>query len=192
MIEKYKIQIKGTRPLLMHSCNSMLEENNKTTTRSKEYDPKTEAEKALYKDGDGGIIVPSFCILSCLKEAAKNYQIPGKGKRTFKNYIFAGVRIDPDNIPLISDNGWEIDLKTVVISRSRIVRARPRFDNWSLEFTIEIVDPIIPPSSMKQFIIDAGKYNGLLDFRPLYGLFELVSFEPIKEEVEQKGNNAHL
>ena len=25
MIEKYKIQIRGTRPLLMHSCNSMLE-----------------------------------------------------------------------------------------------------------------------------------------------------------------------
>lgn len=183
MIEKYKIQIKGTRPLLMHSCNSMLEENNRTT-RSKEYDPKVEAEKALYKDGDGGIIVPSFCVLSCLKEAAKNYQIPGKGKRTFKNYIFAGVQIEPGNISLISDN-WVIDLKTVVVNRSRIVRARPRFDNWILEFTIEIVDPIITPDNIKQIIIDAGKYNGLLDFRPLYGLFELVNFKPIEEEREK-------
>ena len=183
--EIYKVGIRGTRPLLMHSCNSMLEENNKTT-RSKEYDPQIEAEKALYKDGSGGIIVPSFCVLSCLKEAAKNYQIPGKGKRTFKNYIFAGVQIEPNNIPMISDNGWEIDLKTVVINRSRIVRARPRFDNWSLEFTIELVDPIITPDNIKQIIIDAGKYNGLLDFRPLFGLFELVNFEPIEEEREER------
>ena len=187
MSETYKLQIKGTRPLLMHSCNSMLEENSGTTTRSKEYDPKIESEKALYKDRDGGIIVPSFCVLSCLKEAAKNYQIPGKGKKTFKNYIFAGVKIEPNDIPLISDNGWKIDLKTVVVNRSRIVRARPRFDNWSLEFTIELADPIITPDNIKQIIIDAGRYNGLLDFRPLYGLFELVSFKPIEE-----GVNTHL
>jgi len=184
--EIYKVEIRGTRPLLMHSCNSMLEENNKTTTRSKEYGPEAEAEKALYRDGDGGIIVPSFCVLSCLKEAAKNYQIPGKGKRTFKNYIFAGVQIEPNNIPLISDNGWEIDLKTVVISRSRIVRSRPRFDNWSLEFTAELIDPIITPDNIKQIIRDAGKYNGLLDFRPLYGLFELVTFKKEGENGERR------
>lgn len=80
MTEKYKVQIKGTRPLLMHSCASMLEENNKTT-RSKEYNPKEEAEKALYRDTEGRIVVPSFCVLSCIREAAKNYQIPGKGKK---------------------------------------------------------------------------------------------------------------
>ena len=177
--EIYEVEIRGTRPLLMHSCNSMLEEYGKTATRNKEYDPKTEAEKALYKDESGRIIVPSLCILSCLREAAKNYQIPGKGKRTFKNYIFAGVRIEPENIPLISDNGWSIDLKTVVVNRSRIVRARPRFDEWTLRFNIEIVDPIITPEILEQIIKDAGKYNGLLDFRPLYGLFEVTKFEKV-------------
>lgn len=176
-MEQYKVRIEGTRPLLMHSCNSMLEEGNNKATRSKEHDPKVDAETALYKDKEGAIVVPSFCVLSCLRGSAVNFQVPGKGKKTYKNFVYAGVQIDTENIPLISKNGWEIDAKTVVVQRSRIVRARPRFDEWALEFTIEIIDPVITPAVLKQIIEDAGKYNGLLDFRPLYGLFQLTTFE---------------
>ena len=181
-METYKVRIEGTRPLLMHSCNSMLETNNGKPARSKEYDPKTDAETALYKDKEGNIVVPSFCVLSCLRGSAVNFPVPGKGKKTHKGYIYAGLRIEPENIPLITENGWEIDAKTVVVQRSRIVRARPRFDEWALEFAVEIVDPIIAPAILKQIIEDAGKYNGLLDFRPLYGLFALTTFEKAVNE----------
>jgi len=157
----------------------MLEESNNKAARSKDHNPKTEAETALYKDKDGEIVVPSFSILSCLRGSAVNFQVPGKGKKTYKNFIYAGVKMEAGDVPLISRNGWEIDLKTVVVQRSRIVRARPRFDEWALEFVIEIVDPIITPDVLKQIIEDAGKYNGLLDFRPLYGLFKLTSFEKV-------------
>lgn len=183
-MEIYKVRIEGTRPLLMHSCNAMLEESNNKATRSKEHDPQADAEMALYKDKEGNIVVPSFCVLSCLRGSAVNFQVPGKGKKTYKNFIYAGVRMDTENIPLISGNGWEIDAKTVVVQRSRIVRARPRFDNWALEFAVEIVDPIITPAVLKQIIKDAGKYNGLLDFRPLYGLFKLTAFEKVVNEEE--------
>lgn len=177
--ERYRVEIEGIRPLLMHSCDSMLEESKNKTTRSKEHDPKVDAETALYKDVKGDIIVPSFCVLSCLRESAKNFQVPGKGKKTFKNFIYAGVQIEPMDIPLIYRGGYEVDLKTVVVQRSRIVRARPRFDEWTLIFTLEIIDPIITPQILKQIIGDAGKYNGLLDFRPLYGLFKLTKFERV-------------
>lgn len=176
--EGYRVRIKGIRPLLMHSANSMLDE--KEQTRSKEHNVEEDLEKALYKDSDGNIVVPSLAVLSTVKKSAANFQIPGKGKKTYKDFIFAGLRIDPYEIPLISDNGWTPDLRTVVLNRSRIVRARPRFDNWELEFDIEILDPIISPDTLKRLIADAGKYNGLLDFRPLFGLFELVSFNKMK------------
>ena len=183
-MEQYKVRIEGTRPLLMHSCNSMLEAGNDKATRSKEHDPKTDAETALYKDKEGKIVVPSFCVLSCLRGSAVNFQVPGKGKKTYKNFVYTGLQIDTENIPLISENGWEIDAKTVVVQRSRIVRARPKFDNWALEFVVEIIDPVITPAVLKQIIEDAGKYNGLLDFRPLYGLFQLTTFERVDEEKE--------
>lgn len=47
---------------------------------------------------------------------------------------------------------------------------------------MEIIDPIITPAVLKQIIEDAGKYNGLLDFRPLYGLFRLATFEKAENE----------
>ena len=181
-MEKYNVRIEGTRPLLMHSCNSMLEQSNNKTTRSKDHDPQKEAETALYTDKDGVIVVPSFSVLSCLRGSAVNFQVPGKGKKTYKNFIYAGLKIEAENILLESDAGYEVDLKTVVVQRSRIVRARPRFDDWALEFVIEIVDTIITPDALKQIIEDAGKFNGLLDFRPLYGLFKLTTFEKIADE----------
>jgi len=49
-----------------------------------------------------------------------------------------------------------------------------------LEFTVEILDPVVTSSSLKEILIDAGKYNGLLDFRPLFGLFEVVTFEKVQ------------
>lgn len=108
MPETYKVRIEGTRPLLMHSCNSMLEADNGKATRSKEHNPKTDAETALYKDKEGNIVVPSFCVLSCLRGSAVNFQVPGKGKKTYKNFIYAGVRMETENIPLITENGWEM------------------------------------------------------------------------------------
>ena len=116
----------------------------------------------------------------------KTIRYRARVKKTYKSYVFAGILIEPENILLNTNNGWEVDLKPVVINRSRVIRARPRFDAWMLDFTVEINDPIITPSSLKQFIVDAGKYNGLLDFRPLYGLFELLSYEKVEE------NDAHL
>ena len=176
-MEKYKVRIKGERALLMNACH--LEAN---TQRSKDYNSEKEAEKAMYRDAKGNIGVPSLCILSCLRESAKNFRVPGRGRKTFKDYIYAGLRIEPEFIPLIAENGYEIDLRPVVVQRSRIMRARPKFNDWCLEFVVEIIDPIVTPDSLKQILEDAGKYNGLLDFRPLFGLFLLEIFKRVENE----------
>jgi len=175
--ETYSVELTGTRPLLQHSCKNMIEDGEKPAGRNKEHIPLEEAESALYKDSKGNIIVEAKSILACLRTVAVNYKIPGRGKKTFKDFVYAGVQIDPLEIPLISKGGWELDKQVVVVNRSRIVRARPRFDDWKLRFNAELVDPIIRGTDLKQFFMDAGKYNGLLDFRPLYGLFELTHFE---------------
>lgn len=173
-MEKYNVRIKGERALLMNVCR--LEAN---TQRSKDYNPEKEAEKAVYRDAEGNIGIPSLCILSCLRESAKNFRVPGRGRKTFKDYIYAGLRIEPEFIPLITENEYEIDLRPVVVQRSRVMRARPKFNDWELEFVIEIIDPIITSDSLKHIIVDAGKYNGLLDFRPLFGLFKVEAFVEI-------------
>jgi hypothetical protein len=174
-MEIYKVKIKGVKPLLMHKP---VEIGNKPKLRRGEHlDPKVEAESYLYKDENGRIVIPARMIKACIRNAGRNYRVKGRGKTTFGAMIRAGIDIEPENIPLISD-GWKVDIQTVVIQRNRVPRARPRFDNWELEFKIINKDPtIIHKDTLKQILIDAGKYYGIGDFRPEFGLFEIVSFE---------------
>jgi hypothetical protein len=166
------VSIVGTRPLIMHRMAA----SENAQKRGAKIDPQQEAEAGLYKN-ENGIFVPAFNVLSCLREAGKDFRVAGKGRTTFSKYIVGGVLITPDEIPLISKGGWKIDLRNVVVGKSRIVRARPSFDDWQLDFEIEIIDEIITPPALKEIIEAAGKYIGLCDFRPIFGRFRVDRFE---------------
>lgn len=181
MSEKFKVEIKGTIPLLMNSPENILK-SQETKRAREDITHKEAAEKVLYKDKNNNPIVPALNLLTCLRDSAVNFKVPGRGKKTFKNFIYAGLRIEPEQIPIISSKKWIVDMRTVVINRGRVPKARPRFDEWKLVFEVEIYDPIITSSNLKQFLMDAGKFNGILDFRPLFGLFEVTKFEKIKNE----------
>ena len=185
-IETYKVRIEGTRPLLMHRISDLGNGNSK---RGKQHDPEKEAAAAVYRDAEGNIVVPMLNVLSALRDAAVDFRVAGKGKKTHKNYIYAGIRIEPEEIPLEyepnGDKPWAVDIRPVVLNKKdRIPRARPRFDKWALEFVIQIVDPIINPDSLKAILEAAGRYVGLCDFRPLFGLFQVTKFEPVAEAEE--------
>lgn len=177
MNEKFEVEIKGIRPLLMHSAETM--EAGEELAK-KDRGTKVEAESYLYKDGNGKICCPSIVLLSALKNSAVNFLVGGKGKKTYKNYIYSGVAIEQENIELIS-NGWELDKKTVVVGRARIIRARPKFNEWSMKFTMAILSDVVTPPILKTMLEHTGKYSGIMDFRPLYGLFEVTKFEEIKK-----------
>jgi hypothetical protein len=176
MQEIYLVKIVGVKPLLMHNPEKSISDKPKLR-RGEHLDPKVEAESYLYKDADGKIGIPSVNIKACIREAGRNYRISGR-RTTFAAMVRAGLEIKPyPIIPLIHD-GWKVDVRSVVIQRSRIPRARPRFDKWALEFEITNNDPtIIHSDTLKRILIDAGKYCGLGDYRPEFGLFEVEKFE---------------
>jgi hypothetical protein len=183
-MERISVKICGSRPLLMNSCQQMItaKENEVAKKRGREeISAQVEAERCLYKAADGTVFIPAFCLLSAMRAAGVNRLVPGKGKKTYKGYIFSGVRITPDEMPVLTEKGWAPDLKPVVIGKARVIKARPRFDDWAVECELQIVDPIITKADLKEILIEAGKYNGLCDFRPLYGLFDVERFEEIKE-----------
>jgi len=173
--ETYSIKIVGTKPILMHAPTGL---GDKPRLRRGEHlEPKVEAESYLYKDEKGNIVIPSVNVKACIREAGRNYRIKGR-RTTFASMIRAGLDIRPfPHIPLIHD-GWKVDIRPVVVQRSRILRARPRFDKWALEFEIINHEPtIIHKETLQKILIDAGKYYGLGDFRPEFGLFKLEKFE---------------
>ena len=180
-METYKVKIKGTKPLLMHNPESQFSgiSNKPKLRRGEHLEPKVEAESYLYKDSNGNICIPARIIKACIRNAGRNYRVKGRGRTTFSAMISAGIDIEPEMIPLIH-NGWKIDIQIVSIQRNRIPRARPRFDEWSLEFKIINKDPtIIHEDTLEKILIDAGKYYGIGDYRPEYGLFEIVEFKKL-------------
>jgi hypothetical protein len=177
--EVYYIKIAGTKPLLMHAPTGL---GDKPRLRRGEHlDPKVEAESYLYKDVEGKICIPSVNIKACIREAGRNYRVSGR-RTTFAAMIRAGLDVKPfPYVPLIH-NGWQVDIRPVVVQRNRILRARPRFDEWALEFQIINNDPtIIHQDTLKKILEDAGKYYGLGDFRPEFGTFKVEKFEKIHQ-----------
>lgn len=173
VIETYSVSIRGTRPLLMHRFDGggVGARKKRGTIPS----PDEEAKNALYKAHDGTIFVPSMWIEGALTNAAKDFKM--MGRRTFRDSVRASVVVDPLEIS-IEPQEWVVDSRSAVVQRARILRARPRWDNWTLKFTVQVSDPRVTQNDLKQFLEEAGRTVGIGDYRPKFGLFEITEFKP--------------
>ena len=180
-----QVEIEGTSALLMHSPKMMLEkalnglnDELKSTKKGLKYDLKKEAENAAYRMKSGELFIPAEAIYGCLIQAASFYKIQKKSA----NSVIAGtVRINPGEIGL-GTKKYEIDLRTVCIQRSRIVRARPKLNKWKAQF--EIIynnDMISDPNILKAILTEGGLRIGILDFSPRhkgsFGCFKIKSWK---------------
>lgn len=180
-VEVVDVKLVGIKPLLMHAVPASLGVKG----RKKEIpSPQDEAEAGLHKDKEGHIIMPALNLLGCLRKAAGDFKL--SGRKTYRDYMFSGLEVRPDEIPLLDGldgsraTTWEVDIRPAVIQRARILRARPRFDSWSLQFQIAITDPMIRASVLGDILKAAGQYVGLCDYRPLFGRFKVEQFEVVK------------
>ena len=180
MIEKYRTVIKGTRPLMVNRYP--LEEaatGKGKAPKPTVFDKEKETEKCLYKNAEGIIYIPAEHIEGAMIHGAAKIRIgAGQGKKTFKKLVAQDVIIMPREIPFKEPKDpskYIIDLTTGVIPSTggRVPIARPRWDEWSLEFTIINNNPgDISIETMENILIEAGK-EGIGTYRLKYGKFEV-------------------
>lgn len=180
-MKSVEVEITGETPLLMHNiAGADLE--NKSRKTLKTYNDKEEAEKSAYwmKEGKKKVLcVPSRCLYGCLRTASGYFKVRG---RSMRPVIAGSVRIEPENISLGTDK-YEMDKQSVVVQRARIMRVRPKLENWKLLFKLVYnQDYITDPEILKNILEEAGVKVGLLDFRPAnggqYGIFTVTKFQP--------------
>jgi len=140
------VKIEGIAPLLMNRFKMPEEEQETIQKRDKIYDPVKDAESALYKDDDIGCYAPSTWIEACLREAGKNIK---KGRGTMKATVLSSVFVEPEKIPLNKETYDDIDRRPVVIQRNRIVKSRPKFNSWELEFTVNFDEGRVRKEELK-------------------------------------------
>jgi hypothetical protein len=182
--KKIRVKIKGLTPLLMNRLNPD-DLNVRTTKRLGKPDFEGEAERSAYIDKINGkkqLYIPSEAIFRCILNASTFHRIK---RQSFTGLLSGTIRIEPEKIPLGTAK-YEIDIRAVVIQRSRVLKARAKIPNWEAEFFIiynnDYLSQVI--DKLEEIIKDAGIRFGLLDWRPQkkgnFGTFEVVSFEFIE------------
>lgn len=192
-MKNLKVTWKGISPLIMHSCQCVnplhpisRELKKLTSKRTKTEDDLLKISDleweagAYWKDGLG-LYIPAENTEATIKNGAKAFK---KGK-DFEKYVAVTDLYIPFNYgenlskeELISDYQYR-DTRIMTIQRSKIVRTRPRFDQWNITFNLMYDESKIDLDTIVTVMEYAGSYVGLCDSRPKYG-----KFTPIIEEVD--------
>ena len=174
---KIKVKVKGVSPLLMNKFT--YDGGDEILKRGKKvYIPEEEAEVKTYRTEEGKLYLPNTHFEASMVKAATDFKMTGR--KTYKEYVKAGVFVEQEEI-ILDQQEYEIHAEPVVIQRSRVMRWRPKFKEWSCSFTIEITDDMINQSTLKEILGMAGKYKGVGDHRPRFGRFKVTEWKITKK-----------
>jgi len=175
-----KCEIKGTAPLLQHKMSLEQEAQLESKTKKSVGQAKGDNPESYLYLIDGKIYQPSEHIFQAIIKQLSSYKIQGRGKKTYKEIGKGSIGLTPEYI-LHNNQNYVIDSRTVVIpaTKGRTIRKRPRFNDWSLNFTITLFNDDLPSEVIKSALDDAGREGGLGDYRPRFGRFIVTEFKEL-------------
>lgn len=133
-----------------------------------------EWQAGLYLENKA-VVIPDTVLLGMITAAAKKIKKGPQAKSgIFVQGNFPLQHEGPKDLEkLWKDERFRLTVK-VTVNRNSIMRTRPKFDKWSLEFPVEIDPSLINESDLTEILNIGGKQIGLGDWRPRYGRFEAV------------------
>lgn len=191
-MKKLVCRVSGLLPVIFHNGDlaDPLNEFAKAMRQVSSKKKKTEADFAqlaklefmggLYFDAKGRVIIPDFAIEACLVNAAKKDR---KGKHA-QAAIFASHAVLEYDGPRTREELWEDGRFRysvgVRVGQSRVIRTRPKFNEWAAEMDIEFDDSLMNQDEIEHIIRTAGLQIGIGDRRPKFGRFKVDSIKPAK------------
>lgn len=138
---------------------------------------RLEFQAGLYMGQDGPVL-PNHVVEGCLINGAKKTKAGLKAKSGMfveksSQLIYDGPK---DREGLWADENYRL-VVPVVISRARIMRTRPIFNNWTCEVVVNYDDEQVDKRQVLKWAEDAGQQVGLGDWRPKYGRFEVKEID---------------
>ena len=179
-MKKYNVEITGITPLLMNKPEAYGFDEQFVEKKASS-DWEKEALKKLYINADETIFQPATHIEASLIEAGKKIKVKGQGKATYSKLFGSMLSIEELEIEhKIQD--YEINKCLVVIpsTKGRIMRYRPMFKKWVLNFNI-LAEDELPSEAILQALEISGKYVGIGDWRPQkkgkFGKYQVTHFK---------------
>ena len=192
-MQKTRFTLNGTGMLLMHSDagvddRSEISRQIKALTDKKKKDRTDEDqelhdrlywERAMYFDPKIGPFIPAWNVKAMIQKAAG---LRRKGKTVERGLILATEAFPLTYTgPRKLDTMWKAkrfadyrSIKNAGPSAGRVMRVRPRFENWSLECEFFIDPTEIDERDLIDYTEYAGNFIGLGDYRKRYGKFAVT------------------
>jgi len=184
-----EIEIRGITPLLIHRFGEQSEQAKKTRRiEVQNRDPREEATKNAYIARDGTYYFSAFAIPNAMGNAGTNHKATGT-RKTLRFVVPSAIRMSSDTITILNAEGpakgFEVDSRPVTIpaTKGRVMRHRPRFDQWGARFTFVLDDELLSVDMTQQLLTEAGQSIGIGDFRPEkrgpFGTFRVTKFKEV-------------
>ena len=200
----FQVKIKGEQPLIMHSGEAGLDTRSpaniaKAEITRKKGSNRTEADEArlreldcqtsLWLDQDNKPTIPQDAIRRMIENAARKGK---QGGDVREGLVVVAVKFDYDAKKLgktVEELGRKAQFTVpVVVQRSRLLRTRARFDDWSAEFVLDTDDELVDRQKLELWLDIGGRRIGLGDWRPeKSGHFGRFTVESVKE-IDKKPN----
>lgn len=186
MIKNKTYRIEGRAPLLMHNgqlCDPLnrhakalakISGKKKKTDADHEAMQKTEFLGGLYLNADMRPIIPAEMLEACIRNGAR--------KRAKGKTVETGLTVESDAV-LIYDGPTDpdelyaagfYDRSKARVRANSVMRTRPRFNRWSLEFEVSYDATLIDQSDIDEALATAGRLCALGDWRPRFGRFDVI------------------
>lgn len=155
-----------------------------------EYEKRTWRER-LPVNAEGNAYITPMAVKICLEDVARyvSESIKGKGKATYTKHFKSGIMVME---PMILDpltTRENVDSETLFVPSdgkrgggSRVYKTFPLVaEGWKVTGTLTIIDPILQPEKVKEYLDLAGILIGFGRFRAqnggYYGRFNVDSFK---------------
>lgn len=195
------IDLKGTRPMLMHNgrlANPLdpltrqvagLAAKRKKTTDDYQLLLSHEALAGCWETPDGRLGLPTENVWASLYQAAKAFKLGQLVKRA--------LLFDGDEVSSLRVNGKEVNAKafvhqpdgqnmfirTVNVNGRKVLRARPIVRNWESTHAFALLDDVMDTNDLGRVLEYAARLVGVGDWRPLYGRYEVTNVVATEAEL---------
>jgi hypothetical protein len=176
---RVQVVVDGITPLLTHNPSAMTRNPSTAKRGTRIPEVEEEAEAGCYRLENGVCAAKAEYFVAAIHKAAGAWK--GKNRSTMKSQL-AHISAVEDLVPLHRLNGepirdYIIDERPVVVVKARIIRARPRYDEWSATFTIYYDHQLVADAKLiVDILADAGNRIGAGDYRPRFGRFRVREY----------------
>lgn len=192
MYKAVKFVIEGVTPTIMHNgrladpldefAKKIKEISGKRKKTDEDYIEMAHLEfmGSLYMD-DSGPCWPGENIERGIIDAAKEQKL---GKQFTKGILCDGLwpliyKGPKDGEKMWEDGGFR-DTRKARVGQASIMRTRPIFREWKLEFVVHFRPDIVNEAQLVDAVKVLGRNIGLSDHRPRFGKFEVKEHEAVK------------